>query len=79
MNYPIARKALAIVDGFAAEADALLEAAKTDREVEFWQHVDLLRGDFVRQAFLCDTADRNRWSSVRCMPLSDIRRMVAGK
>jgi hypothetical protein len=73
-RYPNTRKALAIFDQHQPQMDKLLDDAKTDAEVSFWEHLNLMRGDYVRQAFLSDTAAFNRWSAVRCMPVSDVRR-----
>lgn len=76
INYPLTIKALQRVDEFAAQTEALLDKAETETEVAFWNHVLLMRNDYVRQAFLVDTADRNTWSQLRCMSVEDIREIV---
>jgi hypothetical protein len=76
--YPNAAKALSRIAEHSARVDKLLDDATTDEDVAFWQHVELMRNDYVRQAFLIDTADRNSWEGVRCMPVSDIRDLVEG-
>lgn len=76
IRYPYALKALQRVDEFAAQTDALLDKAETDSDVAFWNHVTLMRADYVRQAFLLDTTDRNTWSGIRCMPVDHIRETV---
>ena len=77
MSYPLTRAALEKIAPFEERVGKLLDDAETDDDVAFWMHVNLMRHDYVRQAFLADTADRNRWSAVRCMPIEDIRGMVS--
>jgi len=76
MNYPLTRKALERVAPHAARVEQLLDDAETSEDVEFWMHVNLMRDDYVRQAFLADTCDRNSWSQVRCASIEDIRALV---
>ena len=47
-SYTLTRVALARVDEFAKDFDAMRDKAQTDREVDFWQLADMLRGDYVR-------------------------------
>lgn len=55
-HYPATRKALSIVDTHIAQIEALWDRSWTDEEIEFCTHVDFMREDYVRQAFLVDTA-----------------------
>ena len=77
MKYPLTIKALAIFDAHATDFERFADAALTDKQWAFVEHVELMRRDYVRQAFLADTADRNRWTQVRVMPIADIREVVA--
>lgn len=76
MSYPMTMKALSIVDAHIDERQALWDAALTNAAIEFCIHVDFMREDYVRQAFLADTSDRNSWSQVRVMGVEDIRKIV---
>lgn len=76
-GYPLTRKALAAYDQHAARMGAIWESVETTEDVEFAQHLDLMRGDYVRQAYLQDTLAVNSWSGVRCMSIRDMRMIVA--
>lgn len=76
MTYPLTREALERYDEHAERTHKLLDDAVTNEDVAFWSHVCLMRADYVRQAFLADTADRNRWSQVRVVQVEEIRQIV---